>query len=321
LKITEVRKQNPLYGALQKFAEANRLFFHAAAWLDNYDDRLVQCAILNNNNQVIGCFMYFVFKKAGMRFVISPPYTPGIDLYYVNPAESVVGRNSFNKELMSELADYFVALKAHFTDIQLSTVTKDVQPFIWKGYSSSLRYTYHIDLKSDESTIWNNLSSEKRKSVTKAGKDGIETNLCNDAGVIYKLVKASLERNGLLKNENLLKSIIDKFTGSHSVITFVASHEAAPVSATFCVINGKSAVYLFGGFDEANRHHGAGVSCMWHSVLEAKRRGLHLFDFEGSMNEGIERYFREFGGELQSYPAIKNVKPWLAVVSRLAGRK
>ncbi|MCC6372738.1 MAG: hypothetical protein IT236_17165 [Bacteroidia bacterium] len=79
-------------------------------------------------------------------------------------------------------------------------------------------------------------------------------------------------------------------------------------------------MYLFGVFDSENKHHGAGVSCMWQSILKAKEMGLSHFDFEGSMNEKIERYFREFGGELVPYFCIEKIKPSLSAVLKLKGQ-
>ena len=83
--------------------------------------------------------------------------------------------------------------------------------------------------------------------------------------------------------------------------THIAYNENKAVAATFCVHDKKTAYYLFGGYDVLNKHHGAGVSTMWNCMMHAKREGLNIFDFEGSMIPEVEKYFREFGGELIRY--------------------
>ena len=60
---------------------------------------------------------------------------------------------------------------------------------------------------------------------------------------------------------------------------------------------------------------------MWQSILKAKELNLEYFDFEGSMNETIERYFREFGGELQPYICLEKIKPTLQVLFSLTRKK
>ena len=65
MKIALVDKDSEHYVKLQDFIEKHQLFFHAKAWLNNYPpEQIRQCAVMNNNKDVIGCFFYFVFKKS-----------------------------------------------------------------------------------------------------------------------------------------------------------------------------------------------------------------------------------------------------------------
>jgi hypothetical protein len=312
LKVEKVNRQSENYAALQKFIAKQELLFNSSAWLENYSGKgIVQCAILNNNNEIIGCFSYFQFKKSVFKFIISPPYAPDIDLFFINPAESVVGKNSFNKDVLEVVSQYFESLNVPYININLPSPIIDTQPFIWKGYTSRTRYSYLIDLSLSKEKLWDNLSSEKRKSVNKAVKDGLQIKASMDKELIYSLVMKSLERNDVAKNKTIVKNILFKFSNETNSFGFVAYDKDKPVGATFCLVNKTKAVYLFGGFDAENKHHGAGVSCMWESILKAKELGLKHFDFEGSMDPKIERYFREFGGELITYFSVQKIKPLL----------
>ena len=134
MKIERVHTDSPLLPALRNFVEKHALVFHSPEWLACYEGSgLVQCAMVNNNNEVIGCFLYYVFRKYGFQFVITPPFTPSIELFYLNPAASVVGKNSFTKDVMTELASYFDKLKAHFNNLHLPDGIVDAQPFVWRS--------------------------------------------------------------------------------------------------------------------------------------------------------------------------------------------
>jgi hypothetical protein len=50
-----------------------------------------------------------------------------------------------------------------------------------------------------------------------------------------------------------------------------------------------------GGADPDLRNSGAHSLLLWDSILFTSRF-VKKFDFEGSMNENIERFFRAFGG-------------------------
>ncbi|MCW3076075.1 MAG: hypothetical protein JWO32_684 [Bacteroidetes bacterium] len=318
MKIEKAHNGSDVYSKLQNFISAHKLLFNSAAWLKNYQsDNISLCAILNNNSEIIGCFHYYTFKKAIFKFVITAPFSPNIDLFYINPSLSVVGKNSFNKEISETVANYFDSLKVPYVNINLPDNMLDTQPFIWKGYLSRTRFSYLIDLSVNESQLWDNLSSEKRKSINKAGKDGLVIEQSTNHQLIYSLIIKSLERNELAKNQEIIRNILFSFSTPQNSFAFVAYNNSLPIGATFCVINNNKAIYLFGGFDSENKHHGAGVSCMWQSILTAKKLGLNYFDFEGSMDSKIERYFREFGGELISYFTVQKIKPLLKLVLRI----
>ncbi len=319
MKVEQVDKTSAIYPKLQAFVEKHGLAFHSPAWVNHYPKgQLTQCAILNNNNDVIGCFFYFTFKKAIFKFIITPPFSPDIGLYYINPSESVVGKHSFTKELVHDLARYFEGLKVHYININLPKEVTDTQPFTWSGFLSRNRYSYLLKLAgTTEEELWNNLASEKRKSINRAVKDGLLIKETSDPQLAYSLVIQSLTRNFIAKNLSIIKNILASLATKTNTYSFVAFQDELPVGATFCVVTKTKAVYIFGGFNFENKHHGAGVSCMWQSILKARSLGLEYFDFEGSMNPAIERYFREFGGELTPYFNVQKIKPFLNILLKI----
>ncbi|MEI6019615.1 MAG: GNAT family N-acetyltransferase [Bacteroidota bacterium] len=320
MKIEIIHKDSGYAEQFQLFCEKNALVFNSKKWLDVYEASQIQsCAIFNKNNDVIGCFVYYIFKKSSFKFIITPPYAPHIELFYVNPAESIVGKNTFDKEISEALAVYFKSLSYDYFNINLPINIVDTQPFIWQKFQSRNRFTYLIDLSLSEEQLWNNLSSEKRKSIKKAEKDGLLIEISEDKKRIYDLVLKSLNRNEKNKNANIIKNILTEFASNSNSYAFTARLGQDYLATAFCIQYGGKSMYLFGGFDDQNKHHGAHVSCMWQCILKAKKQGLVYFDFEGSMNKSIERYFREFGGELKSYSCIEDVKPTVALLLKLKG--
>ena len=55
----------------------------------------------------------------------------------------------------------------------------------------------------------------------------------------------------------------------------------------------------------------AAPMAMFACIRQARELGLEVFDFEGSMIPGIERYFRSFGGTLT--PLYRVVKASLPI--------
>lgn len=320
MKIELLHIHSVFNDALKSFIQKHEILFNSQSWLQIYDDKQIhQAILLNNNNEIIGCFIYYTFKKAAFKFLITPPYAPHIDLFFINPAESIVGKNTFEKEVSDTLATYFSQLKFDYLNLNLPLNFVDTQPFIWSQFLSRNRFTYLINLKESEETLWNNLSTEKRKSVKKAEKDELKIEETKDYQLILPLVLKSLSRNERAKNTHIIQNILLNFANVQNSFAYIAKNASGYLGATFCIIYQSKAIYLFGGFDTENKHHGAHVSCMWQSILHAKKLGLELFDFEGSMNKSIERYFREFGGEMKAYSCIEKIKPGLHVLLKLKG--
>jgi hypothetical protein len=62
----------------------------------------------------------------------------------------------------------------------------------------------------------------------------------------------------------------------------------------------QGAYYLLGGGDPELRNSGATSLLLWELILRA-REVTDVFDFEGSMIEPLERFFRSFGARQTPY--------------------
>ena len=72
--------------------------------------------------------------------------------------------------------------------------------------------------------------------------------------------------------------------------------------------NPDSAYYLMGGRNPKLRSSGATSLCMWEAI-QFSASVTKSFDFEGSMNEPVERFFRAFGAVQTPYFSIKKTLP------------
>lgn len=77
--------------------------------------------------------------------------------------------------------------------------------------------------------------------------------------------------------------------------------------------------YLLGGGDPELRTSGATSLLMWEGIRWASEQGKQ-FDFEGSMVEPIERFFRSFGARQIPYFGIEKCHSALVKVYRAAWR-
>ena len=79
--------------------------------------------------------------------------------------------------------------------------------------------------------------------------------------------------------------------------------------------NPDSAYYLMGGRNPKLRSSGATSLCMWEAI-QFSASVTKSFDFEGSMNEPVERFFRAFGAVQTLYFSIKKTPSRLIKIRR-----
>ena len=76
------------------------------------------------------------------------------------------------------------------------------------------------------------------------------------------------------------------------------------VAGAFFITSHKKIVFLFSGADESNKElHG--LSFLLDFVIEKYSGTDFIFDFEGSDNEGLARFYKGFGGKEIFYSELK----------------
>src|SRR5438105_1326141 len=88
--------------------------FNSLAWLKMFSE-IKLYGIYNDNNELTGSFYFFSVKKWGMPINITPPFTPHNGLCFENRAENSANINSFNKNILSEVADFISRLRSQLT--------------------------------------------------------------------------------------------------------------------------------------------------------------------------------------------------------------
>lgn len=283
--------------------------FNQTEWLRIYNNQLKVLGLYNQNNELIGAFNLHTGQKLFLTFAMVPPFSPSNALFFINPALSQNGKITFEKAVHEAIQKFLNDSKFLLVLNAFPTSVKDMQVYFWNNFKVIPNYTYQIDLNTSEQTLFEGLSSEKRKSIRKAIKDEISVKMCDDNQIVFNLISKTFERKEKAVNEALIRKILFEFARPHNSFAFVAYQNTQPIACTFVIYYGTTSYYLFGGYDDQLKHHGAGPSCMWQSMLHAKSIGIKTFDFEGSMLQEVERYFREFGGQLIPYFTIQ--KAWL----------
>ncbi len=285
--------------------------FNSKAWIAiSLDENYHLMGIYNKNKELIGSFYYYEFQRAKVLTQISaPPFSPNCGLFVkdntINPAQ----KNTFRKKVLALVRDYFEEQKFDIFSLPFPQEYVDMQEFIWKGYSVQPRYTYQLNLSEFKEDLLAKMSSERRKNIKKAEKDGIIAKKESNFNKAKELIYGTYSKQNIEVNTQVLDSVFGSFATEENSICYVSyNKEGKAISTVFCVYDKEVCYYILGGYNSEERHEGAGALAMWSAIKMAQEKGVKTFDFEGSMLPAVEKYFRGFGGKMIPFYSVNKNK-------------
>lgn len=232
------------------------------------------------------------------RTVSMPSYTQTMGPWFAPESDdtkytkALGRRQALSKQLLENLHPFPYFLQNFHYGIT------DWLPFYWEGYRQTTRYTYLLkDIKNPD-MIWENMSSNIRRNITKAkGNYPITVKKGISVEEFLQVQAKTFERRHTVNYEDteILKKLIAMCRERNQGDLWGGYDKQGRLhAAAFIVWQESSAWYLAGGGDPALRESGAHSLILWECIRYVSQF-TNTFDFEGSMIPGVERFFREFG--------------------------
>lgn len=235
-----------------------------------------------------------------LRRVGSPKLTPRL------LPELDVGTGKYVKRLAREhqLLDELVEQLPPFDYLSFTFASSFTNPlpFVWHGCDASVRISYVLPDLADCDAVWTGMSESTRRAIRK-GERELDVVEDDDTDRLCRAVRQSFERQGrpLPFSPELLGRIHDAAARREVGQVLTAVDERGRAHASLLLVwDEQRAYYLTGGADPELRSSGAQSLLLWEAIKRAAKTSA-AFDFEGSMTEGIARFFRGFGAQPEPY--------------------
>ncbi len=289
-------------------------------WLDavcgenNWDVVLVE-----KGGQIVATMPYYIKHKMGLKLIVQPLLTQHNGPYLKYPkGQKYYKKLSWEKKLIDELIEQL----PHFDSFSqnFSHMITNYLSFYWKGFQQTTRYTYIIENISLED-LEKNFETDIRRRRRKAEKMGVKVFESDDIEIFYKLNKMTFDRQGkkIPYSIEFIKNFYQKVkTNNACKMYFAKDNYNNIIAANFLVYDDTTVYYLMGGIEPTKKDLGGMDVVQFESIKFALQNGKR-FDFEGSMIESIEKYFRSFGAKQVPYFAVSNMSRRMA--SLYYGRK
>ncbi|MES2704344.1 MAG: GNAT family N-acetyltransferase [Bacteroidota bacterium] len=267
-------------------------------------------AIAMKGEHVAGAWPYPIEKKLGIPLLRTPLLTPYLGPQVFLPADIKGSRaDSYEHETIAALMQQMPQAKVWHLSVQPGI--RQAGLFKKHHLYSHVQQTFVVGLKENEETLLANMKDVTRRNIRQAESEIVITNEPGMLGALFAFQQHTMSKKNCKVPYTLtyLQGIMDAAMANDAAALWVAKDKAGTVHAiVWQVADHQCSYYFMGAQNPESTNYKAMSLLLWHTIKEAKRRGNTCFDLEGSMDEGVERFFRNFGGDRQLYIVLQKNK-------------
>ena len=191
-------------------------------------------------------------------------------------------------------------------NICLAPENNYILPYRWDGYIMEPRFTYRINDLSNLDELYTGFNKTAKKNIKSATKKvTISTEL--DFSELWEMLNKTFESQNRKNpmHRDLVRDIVLKCEEQkHGRYVCAKDPDGNVHSCAYFVYDEKVCYYLLGATDSEYRSSGAQSLVIWEGIKFAAEHSKR-FDFEGSMIEGIENFFRQFNNQCCTYYEVR----------------
>lgn len=258
---------------------------------------------VNDGKEVIGRFVY-VLERDKIRM---PPLTqtlgPWIKREYRDFSK---GNSQFSKqkEIITEL---LAQLPKHRSfNMVFDSSNSYILPYRWLGYRFQPTFSYRISNLTNLEVLRQGFSKSKQRDIKLAARR-VHLKDKPTSSDLAKLIEETykVQRRKSPQSASMLCNILESVIQHGNGVILIASDEHNDHAGAFLLYDENTCYYLLSGHNPEYNSSCAQALIVWEAISYASTVSKN-FDFEGSMIQGIESFFREFGGsQIINYSVTK----------------
>ncbi len=197
-------------------------------------------------------------------------------------------------------------------DFKLHPGVRFFLPFYWKKFEVLPRLTYWLSIEKSYAELAKTFSSSVSNHLKKAQKAGVFFVETEDESMLVAL--ALVERIYNPEQAAIFLKIWEQVRQRQQGFILQATDpEGRLHSAAAFIRDGEQLIFFALVQDRSLRSFGANALLVTEGIRRCfQTEGIRWFDFEGSMLEPVEQYFRSFNPEAKVYFSVRKERfPWM----------
>lgn len=249
-----------------------------------------------SNKELIRSFTEEIYEYAKKKKAVFVKIDPCV-MYQEHDSEGNLIQDGKNNK---ELVEYLCSLSYRHKGITLDF--DGIQP----------RFVYKLPLDRDLDQLLQKFHHKTRYNIRLAEKKGVSIveGTREDLPEFYRIMQVTGNRDGFMTRPlSYFEDMYDTMQPSGHMKLYLAKYEDKVVSGTIMIINGRTAVYLYGASDNVYRNIMPNYLIQWKMISDAYHLGCKMYDFRGISGDlnpenhlyGLFRFKKGFTGEFVEY--------------------
>lgn len=198
---------------------------------------------------------------------------------------------------LNEFLDNFIKLKPK----NYSFNTENIIPL---NYSFNEKVNYELNLKEEYSEIVLGYSKNLKRNINKANSSGLVVSNNTSIDELIRIKRDCMKHRINSKKFKIITKLMNELIFKDLGRVYSVSLNDDILASAFFIKSTKRIIHLFSASNELGREHGA-MSLLFDSIIRQNSKNKIVLDFEGSMIDGVARFFASFGAKPLIYNSLK----------------
>lgn len=276
-------------------------------WLDAVAPEDWDVVISLKGEQITGVWPYVRSDRYTISMFRNPRLTPYLGPHVFFPPDvKPSNRDSYEHDVVAELLSQLP--NADVWMLQPQPGMRQAGLFRNYGLNLGVHQTFIIGLTDcDENTVLSNFRDGLRRNIRTAEGELTITEEPENLPLLFEYQQKALHQKRVQQNHTLeqMHVLMTACLHNKSGTLYVARKDNVVEAILWNVWDAEKSYYFMGARKPDSEHYRGLSMLLWHCIKLACKRGNTLLDLEGSMDPGVERFFRSFGAKRDMYLVLR----------------
>jgi len=272
-------------------------------WLDAVAPNSWDEVGIEEGSTLVGRFPFVYLKSFGLTRLVQPQLTQTLGPWISELALDNNNQLSYEHKTYKDLIHL---LPKHDEFHQnFNPVISNWLAFYWEDFKQTTRYTYTLSDLSNTNYLFSNLPKKLKWAIRKATDSLVVIENANIDRILDLATQTYSRQNLKLPyKREVLHNIFNAVSVNASgKAVMIVDEWGNDLCGGYVVGDERRSYLLVSGQNPNFRGNGAGELLHWELIREASKFS-QIFDFEGSMLPGVERFYRQFGAAQEQYFSV-----------------